>query len=200
MPYKQGAGYRRTQYFVAKKFQLKYVGLILLLVFSTAIMCSYVIYYTMMVTMGDKLANIYPQGRLVAIVNTVNVRILFSMLLVAPLIVVIGIYASHRIAGPIGRIERFLDSMATGDLSMPLNIRRNDELISLANGINRVLDSMKTTVGKERSRLKDIAAALDGLKKISESKPVNHAALDKAIDKLSDDIAIFTKELNKYKV
>ncbi len=200
MPYKSGSGYRRTKYFVAKKFQLKYVGLILLLVFSTAIMCSYVIYYTMMLTMGDKLANIYPQGRLIAIVNAVNVRILLSMLLVAPLIVIIGIYASHKIAGPIGRIEGFLDGMAMGELSMPLNIRRNDELISLANGINRVLDSMRTAVGREKNKLNDISAALDNLKRTAESKPVNHAALDKAITKLSDEVSAFSKDLDKYKV
>lgn len=198
MPYKHG--YKRTQYFVAKKFQLKYVGLILILVFSTAIMCSYIIYYTMMLTMGDKLANIYPQGRLIAIINAVNIRILFSMLLAAPLIVMIGIYASHRIAGPIGRIERFLDNMASGDLSLPLNIRRNDELVSLANGINRVLDSTKLSVKGQRDKLNNLSAELDGLRKLAESKPVNHAALDKAIDKISDEVKSLNKELDRYKV
>ena len=73
------AKYRRKQYLIAKNFQLKYVGMILLLVSLTAIMCSYVIYYTMMLMMGDKLANVYPQGRLISIVNMVNFRILFSM-------------------------------------------------------------------------------------------------------------------------
>jgi methyl-accepting chemotaxis protein len=198
MPYK--SGYKRTQYFVAKKFQLKYVGLILILVFSTAIMCSYVIYYTMMLTMGDKLANIYPQGRLVAIVNTVNVRILFSMLLVTPIIVLIGIYASHRIAGPIGRIERFLDCMASGDLSFPLSIRSNDELVSLAGGINRVLDSMKVSVKKEREKLGNISASLENLKKVAGSKPVNHAALDQALDKLNKDVSVMKAEVGKYKI
>ena len=85
---RQAATYRRTQYFIAKKFQLKYVGMILMLVSLTAVICSYVIYYTMMLTMGDKLANVYPQGRLISIVNMVNFRILLSMLLVAPLAVV----------------------------------------------------------------------------------------------------------------
>lgn len=198
MPYK--SGYKRTQYFVAKKFQLKYIGLILILVFSTAIMCSYVIYYTMMVTMGDKLANIYPQGRLVAIVNTVNIRILFSMLLIAPIIIVIGIYASHKIAGPIGRIEKFLDGMAAGDLSFPLSIRRKDELVSLADGINKVLNSMKVSVKKEKERLNNISASLENLKKLSQSKPINHVALDQAMNKLNEDISVLKKDAEKYKI
>ena len=96
--------YKRKKYLVAARFQLKYVGLILILVFLTGLLCSYVVYYTTMILLGDKLANVYPQGRLIAIINAVNTRILFSLILVSPLVVTIGIFASHKIAGPIYRI------------------------------------------------------------------------------------------------
>lgn len=196
----QGAKYRRTQYFVAKKFQLRYVGMILALVFLTAIMCSYLIYYTMMVTMGDKLANVYPQGRLMSIVNTVNARILVSMLLVAPLITVIGIYASHKIAGPIDRIERFLGSMAGGDFSQILTLRKKDELISLVNGINVVSDSVKTTVKKAKVQIDDLLISMESVKRLAQSKPVNHDALDKALSKLTEEVSVLKREVQKYKV
>ena len=197
---RQGTTYRRTQYLVAKKFQLRYVGMILLLVSLTAVMCSYVIYYTMMLTMGDKLANVYPQGRLISIVNMVNFRILLSMLLVAPLAVVIGIYASHKIAGPIFRIEKFLGSMAGGDLSSPLNLRRNDELISLANGINRVIDSVKATVNKEKAAIGSISISMENLRRLATSEPVNRAALDQALDKLNEEVSVLRSEVEKYKI
>ncbi len=198
---RHSARYRRKQYLVAKKFQLKYVGLILLLVSLTAIMCSYVIYCTMMLTMGDKLANVYPQGRLMAIVNMVNLRILLTMLLVvAPLVVIIGIYASHKIAGPIYRIEKFLGSMADGDLSLPLTLRRNDELLSLASGINRVIDSVKATVKKEKAAIGDISTSIENLRRLATSKPVNHVALDQALDKLNEDVTVLRGEVEKYKI
>jgi methyl-accepting chemotaxis protein len=197
---KQGATYRRTQYLVAKKFQLKYAGIILLLVSLTAIMCSYVIYYTMMLTMGDKLANVYPQGRLISIVNMVNFRILLSMLLVAPIVMIIGIYASHKIAGPIYRIERFLGSMADGDLSTPLTLRKNDELINLAGGINRVVDSVKATMKKEMAAIGSISASMENLRRIATSKSVNNAALDQALDKLNEEVSVLRSEVEKYKI
>ncbi len=197
---KQGANYRRTQYLIAKKFQLKYVGMILLLVSLTAIMCSYVIYYTMMLTMGDKLANVYPQGRLISIVNMVNFRILLTMLLVAPLVVIIGIYASHKIAGPIYRIEKFLGSMVDGDFSMPLTLRKNDELVSLATGINMLIESVKTTVKKEKAAIGNIAVSMENLRKIATSKPVSHAALDQALDKLNEEVSVLRNEVEKYKI
>ncbi len=197
---RQGATYKRTQYLIATKFQLKYVGMILLLVSLTAILCSYVIYYTMMLTMGDKLANVYPQGRLISIVNMVNGRILLTMLLITPLVVIIGIYASHKIAGPIYRIEKFLGSMADGDLTMPLTLRKNDELASLATGINKVIESVKSTVKKERDAVTSISTSMENLRKLATSKPMNHAALDKALDKLNEEVSVVRTEVDKYKI
>src|SRR3989338_650465 len=135
----------RRQYLVAKKFQLKYVGLILLLMFLTAALCSYVIYYTSMLLLGEKLANVYPQGRLVSIVKIVNFRILLSLILITPLVTIIGIFLSHRIAGPIYRMENFMANLAGGNLAPHLILREKDELIMLANGINRVVDSLRET-------------------------------------------------------
>jgi len=196
---KQGTAYRRTQYFIAKKFQLKYVGMILLLVSLTAVMCSYVTYYTMMLTMGDKLANVYPQGRLIAIVNMVNFRILLSMLLVTPLIIMIGIYASHKIAGPIYRIEKFLGLMANGDLSLTLTLRKNDELASLAGGINRFVESVKSAMKKEKAAIGSISVSMENLRRLGRSKPVDNTALDQALDKLNEEVSALRREAEKYK-
>jgi len=194
------ARYKRKQYIVAAKFQLRYVGLILILVFLTGILCSYVVYYTSMLLLGDKLANVYPQGRLISIVNTVNMRILLSLILITPLVAVIGIYASHKIAGPIYRIEKYLGDMASGDLSTPLTLRKNDELVSLADGINRVADTVKSTVKQERESLAKTAVLLDSLKRIAQSGPRDAAALESAVDKFSDELHKIKTELDKYKV
>ena len=196
----ENARYRRKQYLVAKRFQLKYAGLILLLVLLTGILCSYVVYYTAILLLGDKLANVYPQGRLVSIVNMVNFRILLSLLIVAPFVVMIGIYASHRIAGPIYRIEKFLDSMAAGEFTSALTLRKNDELINLANGINRLTDSIKTSVRGQKAQLQKTSASLDNLKSVAESQPLDKAMLDNAIDRLSEELNKVNRELDKYKV
>lgn len=192
--------YRRTQYLIAKKFQLKYIGLILFLVLLTGVLCSYVVYYTMMLGMGDKLANVYPQGRLLAIVNMVNLRMFLSMLLIAPLIVTIGIFASHKIAGPIYRIEKFLDGMAKGDYSSILTLRSNDELMSLASGINRIQDGLKGTIKTEKSCLEKAALSLENIRMMVESKTANHAQLKDALDKLTEELRQISVELEKYKI
>lgn len=196
----QRTGYKRKQYIVAAKFQLKYVGLILVLVFLTGIMCSYVVYYTSMLLLGDKLANVYPQGRLISIVNMVNIRILLSLLLITPLVFIIGIYASHKIAGPIFRIEKFLNAMASGELSEQLTLRKNDELISLADGINRVAESVKATIRQEREYLSKAGVSLDSIRRSAQSKTIDQRTLENTVEKISDELSKANTELNKYKV
>ena len=194
------ARFKRKQYIVSAKFQLRYIGLILMLVFLTGILCSYVVYYTSMLLLGDKLANVYPQGRLISIVNTVNIRILLSLVLITPLVVVIGIYASHKIAGPIYRIEKYLSAMAGGDLSIPLTLRKNDELVSLANGINNVADTMKASIKEEKERLASSMVLLENIKRLARAGSIDRHALEKAVDKVSEDISKLNAELTKYKL
>jgi methyl-accepting chemotaxis protein len=192
--------YRRTQYLIAKKFQLKYAGLILFLVFLAGTLCSYVVYYTMMVSMGDKLANVYPQGRLISIVRTVNLRMFVSLVLITPLVIIIGIYVSHKIAGPIYRIEKFLDAMANGDYSSVLTLRRKDELVALANGINRVLEDVKETFKGERAHLERSVLLVEKLKSAAGSKTISHSELTEVAEKLSEELRELNKNIEKYKI
>jgi hypothetical protein len=59
--------YRRTRYLISTRFQLRYVGIILLMIFFTAAVCSYTVYYTGMIALVEKdfaaSANYYEQAR-----------------------------------------------------------------------------------------------------------------------------------------
>ncbi len=194
------SSYKRTQYFVATKFQTKYVGLILILMVLTASLCSYVIYYTTMVGMGEKLANVYPQGRLISIVKTVNIRILMATIFVTPLVIIFGIYASHKIAGPIFRMERFLNNVATGDLSTRLTLREKDELINLANGINNVLDSIRATIATERGQIEKVLAEMSKLKTAVETEPTDQSIVKELVYRVSNGIDNLNGEVDKFKL
>ena len=62
---------RRTRLFIAKRFQIRYISLILLFMFATAVVTGYTVYYTTWIMFGEKLAAVYPQGLLLDIVNKV---------------------------------------------------------------------------------------------------------------------------------
>ncbi len=192
--------FKRRQYIVAKKFQLKYTSLILLLMFVTAGFCSYAIYYTTMILFGEKLASVYPQGQLVSIVKTVNFRIFMSMILISPLVGALGIYLSHKIAGPIYRIEKFLGTMGTGDFSTRITLRKGDELVSLAGAINRLVDSLSASFAVEKTHIESTFKELNDLRNEISSLPGKHPQVLKTLNRLDDEIRIIGKELDRYKV
>jgi methyl-accepting chemotaxis protein len=179
--------FKRKQIFISKEFQLRYAGIILGMMFLSAILCSYIVYYTMMVTMGEKLASVYPQGKLVAMLNTINLRLLFSLILISPIVVFIGIFLSHRIAGPIFRMERDLRSIAAGDLNINIVLRQKDELKTVAAGINYLTQSFKANVVAQKERLSRAHVHLEALRKIAQGpRPQDSADFSSAISKLDE--------------
>lgn len=191
---------KRKQYLISRRFQLKYVGLILALMFLTAALCSYVVYYSTMLLMGEKLANVYPQGRLMAIVNAVNFRILLSMVFISPMIVVIGILLSHKIAGPVFRMEKVLDNMSKGDLRANIVLRKGDEMATLAEAINKVTDSIKLVMVGQKERMGAILNEMNVLKKTVGSNPQVPAAVNDSVRMLEKEISELAENLEEYKL
>ena len=136
--------FRRRHYFIRKKFQLKYIGLILAVMLFSAIISGYTIYYNAWALLGEKLASVYPQGRLIDIFHAVNVKLLINMILVSILCAVIGLLISHRIAGPVYRMITFMDKVTGGDYSQRIKLRKNDDLKDLADAINRLIDKLES--------------------------------------------------------
>lgn len=140
--------FKRRQYIVHMGFQLKYILYILLFIYIGAAVAGYTVYWTTWVTLGEKLANVYPRSRLVSIFHHANLVLLFRMLLITPIFVVMGILLSHRIAGPIYRISKYIDSLKTGDYSKDIRLRKKDELKGLAEKMTELCHVLRE--GKEK--------------------------------------------------
>ncbi len=134
---------RRRSYLVEKKFQLRFAGMIILFMFAVALFSSLTMYYYIWTLLGEKLANVYPQGRLVGILKSANLILFTRLGLITPLVFVIAIVLSHRIAGPIYRIKKTLDEISKGDYAKRLHLRKTDELKDVADSINRAIDKLE---------------------------------------------------------
>ncbi|MFC1590500.1 HAMP domain-containing protein [Candidatus Omnitrophota bacterium] len=200
MPITQTAKpFRRRRYYVSR-IQLKYIGIILTVSFGIALLCAYVVYYSSMLIMGGKLAKVYPQGMLVGIVKTVNIRILMSLVLVSPFVCLIGLFLSHRIAGPLFRIERSLGEIGKGDYTKRIVLRKKDELKSLAESINGLLERQKHNLIEERTSINEITAEIGALKAISQESMVNKDKLNAVVSRLDTGIAHLNSKLSQYKI
>lgn len=138
-----GKPFRRRKYLIEKKFQLKFAGLIMLFMFAVAFFSALTIYYYTWIALGEKLANVYPQGRLVGILRHANFILFLRILIVSPLVFALAILLSHRIAGPIYRIKNTIDEVIKGDYTKRLYLRKTDTLKDVADSINSIIEMLE---------------------------------------------------------
>lgn len=134
---------RRKQYFVERGFQLRFARFVILFVFLASLLTGLTIFYTTFMMLGERLADVYPQGRLVAIFRSVHLALLVDMLIILPVIFWGSIIFSHRIAGPLPKIYRTLKGIGDGNFDVNLVLRKRDELKELADIINEMAKKLK---------------------------------------------------------
>lgn len=71
---------------------------------------------------------------------------IFILAIVTVGIALITVFYSHKIAGPIFRIEKNLEAIGFGDLTLNTKFRGNDQLVTLADDINSMVRSLNHTV------------------------------------------------------
>jgi methyl-accepting chemotaxis protein len=134
---------QRKIYIIKRAFQLRYIFIVLIFIIITAALSSIVTYLAIFPYLSEKLANVYPQGRLIILLRNANAKALLSILFVFPVAAWFSVILSHRIAGPWYRLEMSLQDLARGDLSHDISLRKNDELQSLAASLNKVIQNLR---------------------------------------------------------
>ena len=135
--------FRRTQLLVDRGLQLRFTKLVLVFVFIGSVLTGLAIFYTTFMMLGERLADVYPQGRLMAIFRSVHIVFFISMLLVLPAVSYLTILFSHRIVGPLPKIYQALQSIGSGNFDIRLTLRRHDELKGLVDAINETARNLK---------------------------------------------------------
>ena len=142
---------RRTQFITDRSFQSKYVATVLGFMVAVLVLAAVIIYVTGWSHLVERLANVYPQGRLQEVLKIVYLRLLLGFFLLVPFAVLAAVMVSHRIAGPLVRIRRYLRLMARGEFDLaPLELRPYDELKDIAHLINEIIAQVRTKGGGPR--------------------------------------------------
>jgi hypothetical protein len=71
------------------------------------------------------------------IVEATLVTLALSVLIVLPLMLLVGVLATHRYAGPIFAFRGFLEALTRGERPEDLRLRKHDELKDVCDLLNR---------------------------------------------------------------
>ena len=190
--------FRRRKYIIKKGLQFRYIGLIFALVLVASLVTGWTVFATGWHFLGEKLADVYPQGRLVYVFKATNLALIRNLLLISPLIFLLGLLFSHRIAGPVYRIEKTLEEIARGNLSLRIKLREGDELVDLADIINDLTESFSKTIISDKDIVIGIEKDLEEIRKLASNQPCDSAKIGVLVNSLQEKSKELSKSLNKW--
>jgi methyl-accepting chemotaxis protein len=162
---------KRRRFLLDREFQLRFIGHIFIFFYIAAFIAGATVFHTGWSMLGEKIMKVYPQGRAVFILKTVNIALLRNLLLVSPLIFIPALILSHRLAGPVHRIKMVLREIGRGDFQAEIKLRKRDELADLVKVVNTMAQELKVSTEKKKSLTQKLANEVDNLMQESEKKP-----------------------------
>ncbi|UCD14870.1 MAG: methyl-accepting chemotaxis protein [Candidatus Omnitrophota bacterium] len=135
---------RRRRKFVDIPFQRKLLIFIFVSAMIPAVIVAICLYYLIFNLLAQQM--VIPEAiayNLIPVARKVTVIIFISLPVTLLIIWIIAVEMSHKIAGPLFRLERELDRRISGEDSSYITVRKKDELKSLVEKINQLLDKIK---------------------------------------------------------
>lgn len=154
--------YKRSRYFVKPDLQTKYAFMFVL---SIGVGLNLGVILTLLSPMIHNSSWIFPT--------------IYAILAVSIVVLVAGISIlfTHKIAGPIYKIEKSCRQiMDEKDLSVRVFLRTGDELQELAEEINRLLDHLRNSMLIEHQKGEALVAKLDHLISQVEAQPATETS------------------------
>jgi len=159
-------------YYIQRNYQSRVVlQFCMLALTGTALFCA-VFYYFMDGRIGTRYGQALSRIRHVAVGLTGYFWLAETLAVVFLVVgvVILMVLMSHRIAGPLWRVEQSAKAIADGDLTVSVKFRKDDEMQQLADQMNGMVDGLRSRVYEIKNlsmKLTEQAELLD--KRVSAS-------------------------------
>jgi len=98
--------------------------------------------------------------------------------------ITVGVYLSHKIAGPLYRFVMCARELANGNLKIQVNLRKGDELRELETAFNDMTDRLRGVVRQDRQHLKDIQEAAAAIETAVSKSSIGKGEKDKVLEEV----------------
>ena len=186
-----GREYKRTQLYIGDTFQKKFVIKFCLIVIASAMLIGALIFYftqnSTTVAIENTKVVVKPTSDFILPVlsGTVLIVSFFS----AIVILAVALYVSHRIAGPLYRIEKEIALIKGGDLTRHFSIRQKDQLQTLARHLDEMTQALEERHVEIKNKLNFISNFLD--EKNFHVKGEDSRKLRKMLEEINEDLKFF---------
>lgn len=149
---------------------------------------------------GSTLKQVFPEARLlgqheqeslVHMIRETNRRLIPQLLILLGLIGVLSIFISHKVAGPVFRLERSIREMAAGNFALNFTLRKGDELAEMAHELDELVRSMRGRIERLQGEVAQLAATTQELQGRNALPPDVAQRLHERVKRLRDELAQF---------
>ena len=134
----------RIKFLTKNPLQTKYLFLILLSILAPIFVVGGCLYYILFQVMAEQLA--IPESiayNLIPVLQRVNLILIIGMPPIILLLLWWGVVLTHKLIGPLERLEEGLRKISKGDYFMRVKIRKDDDLKPIADVINDIVEKLE---------------------------------------------------------
>ena len=154
---------KRKKILIKGTLQLKYAALVLVAMLVTAVTVGADFYIRLHGFMKEFLKDL-PGRNIEQFMFNMN-QLMYAKIIVLLLIAIaVSLYVSHKLAGPIFRIEESIGEVSKGDLTHRVYLRSKDELKYLASYFNYMVTTFKGWIESDRKTAQSVILDLEEIK------------------------------------
>lgn len=182
----------RSTYFIKRGFQLRYGFTLFLAMITVALIAGWTTFITTWTMLSESVS---PPEVIIAmtdIFDKVSVVLIGRMLFGIIAIGILSVFISHKIAGPIYRLEKIAQQISLGDLSMEnIKLREGDELTDLARAVEGVTERLRRLMSKYQemtAKLSDLVSKISTYTEGGKTASSESARLLKELEVVSSQL------------
>jgi methyl-accepting chemotaxis protein len=176
---------RRKQYFIRKDYQFKFILKFCLIVLAGSIISTAILFFFAQGTLTSS----FEHSRLVirntatAIMPAVILTNVITLIVITFATIVVVLFISHKIAGPMFRFEKDLKDIGQGDLTKKVSLRKKDQFTNLGDSLNIMTATLHEKVVSTQAEVEQL---------------IELASKEKAPQKLVEGLNHLHKSLNQH--
>lgn len=156
--------YKRRNYFIEKEFQAKFILKFCALVALAGLLTIGLLYF-----LAERSTTVSILNSRVAVRSTTDFLLplliqttLIVTIFVSVATIILTLFISHKIAGPLYRFKKVLEALGRGDFSLDCHIRQLDQLRGLSDGLNEMIMHIRRQLKSIKGKLSDLKKEADG--------------------------------------
>ena len=193
---------RRRNYFIKKKFQASFMLKFCLLLISACLIMS-----AISLLLTKKTVTTSFEGLRLAVKSTADYILpilassgMIAIVLVSLATILVLLYVSHRIYGPIYRLEKDVTEIGKGNLTVEVHLRQRDEFKGLSDIINGMVKNIKNPLSSSQAKIKELEEEVKGIRSLLRSKGASEGEVEKKLGDIEKKIGQVKNNLSYFRI